>query len=401
MINVVLFDDPVLKVDLLPFTYTRPVSEVRCGILTIAEKWKLNLPGLYSYLTDSYLAEKFPLRHAEDSIFINGSLFPSKQLINSVTSLQPGEALYGEDEQLLALRTMSGWQPGFHPAQKPENYVHRIFENQFDQISRKWHIHQYNGSQIEADLERLKPESRFVAISDPFTYCYHSQNIFVEEGAEIRASVLNASSGPIYIGKNAVVQEGTSVQGPFALGEGAVLAQGTKIRPNTTVGPYCKVGGEVNNCVFFAYSNKGHDGYLGNSVLGEWCNLGANTNNSNLKNDFSNVKLFSYATGELEDTGLKNCGLYMGDFSKSGISSMFNTGTVVGVHANVFGAGFQDKFIPSFTWGGKAEGYTTYRLDKAMSVADLTMRSKNREFFGSDRKLLEEVHKRSALYRTR
>ena len=395
MLNIVLFDDPVVKVDLLPFTHTRPVALIRCGILTLEEKWRYHLDGSYSYLADTYLREKFQLKTSADNLYINGSIIPNSDLVSAVRSLSPNEAIYSPDERLLALRSPHEWKPG----QNPEAFRHSVFDGNFLQVSKKWHINQLNGSQIADDLALVSTRTSFKALTDPFTNCYHPEQIFVEEGAVVRASILNASDGPIYIGKNALVQEGSMIQGPFALGEGAVLAQGTKIRPNSSIGPYCKVGGEVNNSVFFGYSNKGHDGYLGNSVVGEWCNLGANTNNSNLKNDYSSVKLFSHATGELEDTGLANCGLYMGDYSKSGINTMFNTGTVTGVHVNVFGAGFQEKFIPSFTWGGKAEGYSTYRLDKALSVAKITADSKKQIFTEIDARLLEEVHKRTALYR--
>lgn len=397
MLNIILFDDPIVKVDLLPFTYTRPVALIRCGILTLEEKWQYSLEGSYSFLADAYLREKFPLTTTDDNLYINGSVIPDPGLVSAIGSLSAEEAIYSTDEQLLALRSRHEWKPGHNP----EAYSHRIFEKDFRQVSKKWHIHQLNGSEIAADLALISDRASFKPVSDPFTSCYHPERIFIEEGAVIRASVLNAGDGPIYIGKNALVQEGCMIQGPFALGEGAVLSQGTKIRPNTTVGPYCKVGGEVSNSIFFGYSNKGHDGYLGNSVVGEWCNLGANTNNSNLKNDYSSVKLFSYATGEPEDTGLVNCGLYMGDYSKSGINTMFNTGTVAGVHVNVFGAGFQEKFIPSFSWGGKAEGCCTYRLDKALSVARMTTKSKNQVFTEADAHLLGEIHKRSALYRVK
>lgn len=396
MAHIILFDDPVVKVDLLPFTYTRPVALLRCGILTLAEKWQHDLPGTYSYLTDPYLQGKFPAGPGpDDSLYINGSVIPAPEIVSAIRNLGRNEALYSTSEQLIALRSSDPWKPGH----TPEAFSHRVYENELRQVSKKWHINRLNGPEISADLERIAPQTSFLPVSDPFTICYRPDRVFIEEGAVIRASILNAADGPIYIGKNALIQEGSMIQGPFAIGEGAILAQGSKIRPNTTIGPYCKAGGEINNSVFFAFSNKGHDGYLGNSVIGEWCNLGANTNNSNLKNDYSNVKLFSYATGEPEDTGLANCGLYMGDYSKSGINTMFNTGTVVGVHVNVFGAGFQDKFIPSFSWGGKAEGYSTYRIDKALSVARMTAKSKNHPFTEADSLILEEIHKRSALYR--
>ena len=259
-----------------------------------------------------------------------------------------------------------------------------IFPGEYVAIQNLWDIFVENGTQIVSDYELLTANQTTQPLTDPHTRCYAPENIFIEKGVTIRAAILNAEDGPIYLGRNATISEGAIIQGPFALGEGAVIGQGAKIRPNTTVGPYCKVGGEVNNSVFFGYSNKGHDGYLGNSVIGEWCNLGANTNNSNLKNDFTNVKLYNYATQNLEDTGRIFCGLFMGDYTKAGISTMFNTGTVVGVNVNVFGAGFQPKHIPSFSWGGAAEGFAPYRFDKALTVIKETMR--RREFAFDDKR---------------
>lgn len=395
MLNLILFDDPKLKSQLLPFTYTVPVAELRCGILSIAEKWQYSLPGNVSYQTEDYLQEKYPQSLSDDNLFINGSVIPDDSLISAIRSLQLNEALLAGDGQVLALRSAKSWTP----EEGPESYKEVAYAKEFRQITQFWHINRLTGPEISADLERIKPHRKFISVPDPHTICYDPGNIFIEEGAKIKAAILNAETGPIYIGKNAQIQEGSTIQGPFAIGEGSILAQGSKIRPNCSIGHYCKVGGEVNQSVFFSYSNKGHDGYLGSSIIGNWCNLGANTNNSNLKNDYKSVKLFSHATAALEDTGLPQCGLYMGDYSKSGINTMFNTGTVVGVHVNVFGAGFQEKFVPSFTWGGKAEGYATYRLDKALAVAELTAKSKNHIFTETDRRILEEIYRRTEVYR--
>ena len=262
-------------------------------------------------------------------------------------------------------------------------------------IRHLWDIFVENAEQIRADFSRITAGRTSEPITDPFTRCYAPENVFIEPGATIRAAILNAENGPIYIGRDATISEGSIVIGPFSLGEGSTVNWGGKMRANTTIGPYCKVGGEIGNSVFLGYSNKGHDGFLGNSVIGEWCNLGANVNNSNLKNDYSNVKIYSYATHQLEDTGRAFCGLTMGDYTKAGISTMFNTGTVVGVSVNVFGGGFQYKHIPSFSWGGAADGFTTYRLDKALQVAAEAYGRRNRVFDDLDRNILKAIFDRS------
>ncbi|MGN7890346.1 putative sugar nucleotidyl transferase [Dyadobacter sp. 22481] len=369
MPSTILFDDPKIRIQLLPFTYTRPVAGIRCGIHTLAEKWADRCHTTVSFQTETYLAAKFPEHTSGDNLYINGALCPDEHLTGIVKGLPHGNALVSDKGEILAVRTYDAWKAS--EGTKSLSVVQ--YAEPFTMIRNVWDIFGQNGAQIKADYERIVSVRKSVGINDPFTHCYKQEHIFVEEGAVIKASILNAENGPIYIGKNALIQEGSMVQGPFAIGENGVLAQGTKIRPNTTVGPSSKVGGEVSNCVVFGYSNKGHDGYLGNSVLGEWCNLGANTNNSNLKNDHTNVKLHSYATNTLADTGLIFCGLMMGDYSKAGISTMFNTGTVVGVSVNVFGAGFQAKHIPSFSWGGATEGYCEYRFDKAFAVASDTV----------------------------
>ena len=308
-------------------------------------------------------------------------------LLPKSRSLPLNSALVSDQQEILAVRSAASWsvQAG------TESLDIRHYTESFTMIRNVWDIFLLNGSQIAVDFTRIKEQRESEPISDPFTHVYNADNVFVEKGAVIKASVLNAETGPIYIGRNALIQEGSMIQGPFAIGESSVLAQGTKIRPNSSIGPFSKLGGEVSNCVVFGYSNKGHDGYLGNSVLGEWCNLGANTNNSNLKNDHTNVKLHSYVSGSLADTGLTFCGLMMGDYSKAGISTMFNTGTVVGVSVNVFGAGFQAKHVPSFTWGGKAEGFTEYRLEKALSVARDTVGRKNIVFSETEENILRSV----------
>ena len=252
-----------------------------------------------------------------------------------------------------------------------------------------WDIFSKNDSAIRDDFSLLTEGRKSQPISSSNKFA-GSQQIFIEKGAVVECSVLNATNGPIYIGKNAEVMEGCLIRGPFALGENAVLKMGAKIYGATTIGPYCKVGGEVNNSVFQSNSNKAHDGFLGNSVIGEWCNLGADTNNSNLKNNYANVKIWSHATEEMVDTGMQFCGLFMGDHSKSGINTMFNTGTVVGVNANIYGSDFPIHFVPSFSWG-TAQGFSDYRLEKALEVAERVMARRNQKLTTSERKILSHI----------
>lgn len=393
MNSLILFDDPLFRTQLLPFTFTRPVAGIRCGIRTIAEKWSDFLQHPVVYQTEDYLASKFPTKAIEgNSLYINGALCPDDQLVNSIEKLPLESVLLSDQQEILAVHSALNWTPQVSIA----NLASVEYSASFVMIRSNCDIFAENGNQIKTDFNRVTAGRTSQPISDPHTICYNSDQIFIEEGASIKAAIINAETGPVYIGKNTIVAEGSSIQGPFGMLEGAALAQGAKIRPNTTIGPFSKMGGEVNNCVVFGFSNKGHDGYLGNAVLGEWCNLGANTNNSNLKNDFSNVKLYSYATDSLEDTGRTLCGLFMGDYSKAGISTMFNTGTVVGVNVNVFGAGFQPKHVPSFSWGGKAEGFSTYRLEKAFTVAYETVKRRNISFGDTERAILRYIFDKTA-----
>jgi len=384
MTNYVLYDDSNIREHLLPFTFTRPVSEIRCGIWTLTEKWCHFLEAKSSFLTEPYLQNKFPLVTTDDNVFLNGAVCATQSIANAVKKLSEGQVLVQKD-------LVVAYRSPFEVVNPKDELKPVVFENSVVVISHVWDIFTENSEQIKADFEAITQGRSTQPLTDLHTRCYAAEGIFIEEGAKIRASILNAENGPIYIGKNATINEGSIIIGPFSLGEGATVNWGGKMRMNTSVGPFCKVGGEVGNSVFFGYSNKGHDGFLGNSVIGEWCNLGANCNNSNLKNDFTNVKLYNYATHALEDTGRVFCGLFMGDFTKAGISTMFNTGTVVGVNANVFGAGFQSKHISSFTWGGAAEGYTEYRIEKALHVARETVSRRNEPFGEVEEDILRHI----------
>ena len=384
--NIVLFDDPLIRMDLMPFTLTRPVGAIRVGILTIQEKWEMRTGKPVSFSTESYLSKKFPRHAAPESLFVNGSLCPDTGLLQAILKLASGESLM-KGETLLATRGSSHQNPAI-PGQK--NY-----EADVTLIDKVWKIFQLNGSQIREDFHHVTQGRKSSPITDPHTKVYATENIFIEEGVQLHACVLNASTGPIYLGRNAEVQEGAIIRGPFSLGEESVVNMGAKIRGDTTVGPQCKVGGEISNAVFFARSNKAHDGFLGNSVIGEWCNLGADTNTSNLKNNYESVKLWSFSKKGFQDTGLMFCGLMMGDHSKCGINTMFNTGTVIGVSANIFGDGFPRNFIPSFSWGGAA-GFSTYQLSKVLQTASHAMQRRNVTLSDSDKQILSTIFDQTA-----
>jgi UDP-N-acetylglucosamine diphosphorylase/glucosamine-1-phosphate N-acetyltransferase len=376
--HVLLFDDPAIRPHLLPFTFTRPVAALRCGILTIAEKWQRHLAApTVGYLTQPYLQAKFPVCAdgvvTGPALVINGAVCPDAVLVKQVLALQPGQGLYC-DELLVAAHLADAAlvaelvQDGLREEKQVSEPV--------TVIDRPWQLFLRNGVEIRRDFALLTAGRTSQPINDPHTIVYGAENIFIEEGVKIRAAILNAEDGPIYLGKNSQVHEGAVIKGPLALCEGSHLNVGAKMRGDNTVGPFSKVGGEVSNSIIMGYSNKGHEGYLGNSVIGEWCNIGADTNTSNLKNNYAPVKIWSHAEKCFVDTGQTFCGLMMGDHSKAGINTMFNTGTVVGVGANIFGAGFPRTFIPSFSWGG-AGGFETFKLSKANEVAERVLARRN------------------------
>ena len=368
---------------LLPLTYTRPVAQLRCGILTIAEKYQKRGFDV-GYETEDYLQEKFP--SVQHDILVSGSVCPTNSFIDAITSLTEGQALI-QDDQLLAFK-------GANWADTPTEIF--PFNDVLNLIIRPWDIWTKNAAEMNIDFDVLTKD-RFSAPIDSSNTVF-GDRIFLEEGARVKASILNATSGPIYLAQNAEVMEGSIVRGGLALGAHSALKLGTKVYGATTLGPHCKVGGEINNSVILGYSNKGHDGFLGNSAIGEWCNLGADTNNSNLKNNYDEVKAWSYVDGRFSKTGKQFCGLIMGDHSKSGINTMFNTGTVVGVSANVYGAGFPRNFIPSFTWGGP-QGTTEYMIKKALDTANRMMQRRGLQVDDVERTILEKVYADSAQYR--
>jgi UDP-N-acetylglucosamine diphosphorylase/glucosamine-1-phosphate N-acetyltransferase len=379
--NLVLFDDPAIRINLLPFTFTRPAADIRIGIITIREKWEHYFGVKSSSLTEHYLQAKYPAQVGANNFLVNGALCPDENLVHAIKQLSIGQSLVSGTVVLAGhtstLDTAS--------AKEAVNYQHP-----YTLIDQPWKIFLNNAAELKKDFALITKGRKSAGIQDKHTIVYGEENIFIEEGADIKASVLNAESGPIYIGKNAVVQEGSLIRGSFALGEGSTVNMGAKMRGDSTIGPHCKVGGEISNSILFGFSNKGHDGFLGNSVLGEWCNLGADTNTSNLKNNYDQVKLWSYAKRGFINTGQQFCGLMMGDHSKCGINTMFNTGTVVGVSANVFGDGYPRNFVPSFSWGGAA-GFIPYQLNKAFETAERVMSRRHIELTTLDKEILKHI----------
>jgi UDP-N-acetylglucosamine diphosphorylase/glucosamine-1-phosphate N-acetyltransferase len=381
--NVILFDSN--RSNFYPLSYTRPISDFRIGILTIKEKWRHYYKNI-STKTEDYLVSKYPMRKQKENLWIDASVLPSKELKTELDSLRNGEVLESNGK-IIAFKNL-------HYSFKSLNKINTsILVNSIENI---WDIFSDNGREIEADFKLLTKARKSQKISDTNTVI--GKNIFMEKGAKISCSILNAENGPIYIGKNTEIMEGAIIRGPFAMCENAVLKMGAKIYGPTTLGPHCKVGGEVNNSVFFGYSSKAHDGFLGNSVIGEWCNLGADTNNSNLKNNYAEVKLWNYEMERFKKTGLQFCGLIMGDHSKCGINTMFNTGTVIGVSANIFGSGFPRNFIPSFRWGGTS-GFQVYKLPKVFEVASKVFERRKLDFDENEQNILSEVYDMTKRYR--
>ena len=362
----------------LPLTFTRPLSEIRIGILTVKEKWDRALNTICVYETTPYLSKKFPGSEKE-GIRIFSNYCPDAQLVKAILDLKPGQSLSRKGKEI------AFYKDAKQPAVTIE-YNAEVFE-----LANIWDIFQKNAQAIQSDFDAITKGRTSQPLSNSVTVLGDKKLIFLEEGARAEACILNTANGPIYIGKEAEIMEGSVVRGALALCEHSTLKLSTKIYGATTVGPYSKVGGEVSNSVILGYSNKGHDGFLGNSVLGEWCNLGADTNNSNLKNNYGNVKLFSYAKNKQVDTGLQFCGLIMGDHSKSGINTMFNTGTVVGVGSNIYGGGFPSTVIPNFSWGGSA-GFEDYKLEKLFETAERVFERRGLKFSDLDKEILSFVY---------
>ena len=367
----------------------RPVGDIRIGILTIREKWEKRLNAKTSSLTDNYLSRKYPTIKEDTNVLINGSVCPTDEIIELVQKLEPGQTIIS-GETIIALH-MSAEEldrPGDPPAEGIQEL--EVKERPL-QVSHTWEIFSKNDIALREDFDFLTKGRKSYPLNKTNVVLGDNQ-VFLEKGAKVNCAVLNTTNGPVYIGEGAEVMEGSMLRGPIAICDHAQVKMLAKLYGPTTIGPYSRVGGEVNNSMIFGYSNKAHDGFLGHSVIAEWCNLGADTNTSNLKNTYDCVRLWSYSKQTFVNTHLQFCGLIMGDHSKSGIATMFNTGTVVGVNSNIFGPGFQRNFIPSFTWGGTT-GHSGYKLEKALEVAEAVFKRRGITFDETERALLTDIYR--------
>lgn len=363
MNNYILFDDQS-RISLRPLTFFRPVSAIRIGILTISEKWEIYLQAKVSHLTEMYLQEKFPLHVGNHNFLINGSVLPDHELVNEILSLEADTSLMAGNTLLalhLTAENLKHFRSGSAPALKAIQS-----KATFVKLENTWDIFSHNKAEIVRDFNLVTKNRKSAGLSA--TNQVLGSNYFVEEGASVECSSINTLKGPVYIGKDVEVMQGCHIEGPVALCEHAVLKMGALVYKGTTLGPHCKVGGEINNSILMGYSSKAHDGFLGDSVISEWCNLGAGTTTSNLKNNYEPVKQWNYGESKFVSTGLQFCGLVMGDHCKTGISSMFNSGTTAGVCSNIFGVSYHRNFIPSFVWGGTS-GFRKHKLDEALDTA--------------------------------
>lgn len=396
--NIILFDLPAVRENLLPLSYTRPIADFLVGITTLRKKWESFLAGEFSYSTVGYLSEKYPMKAAEENLFIASNIIATEQLARRLVSLEPGEVLMADT--MAGQRVLVGFKGG---ANRLDEVIHSmpagiVYEEKVDAINYVYDIFLLNGRQIEADFDVLTAGREGQSIPWSNTVIGDPERIYIESGAIVEGVVLNASHGPIYVGRHVEIMEGSCLRGPIALGEHSTVNMGTRIYPGTSLGPWCKVGGELNNVVIFGFTNKAHDGFLGNAVIGEWCNLGAGCVASNLKNDYTEIKLWNYPSHRFLRTGLQFCGLIMADHSKAGINTMFNTATVVGVGVNIHGSGFPRNFIASFSEGGPS-GFTDLPMEKFFDIAKRMMARRGRSLSEADNRIFHAIRELAENYK--
>ena len=379
-----VFSDAQYWEDFLPLTFTKPISELRCGILTFAERWEKLLDIRDKrYITEEYLEVKYPRYEKKESLLIVPNFLPTEKVLDQIKNLQFGEALVYENELLVAKINLENF--GLHQIEKMTDIEEEltVFKHPTDLFS-------FNEKAINFDFDLLTNGRISQSLSETNGFLGNKEDLFIEEGAEIEFATINAKTGKIYIGKNAEVMEGCNLRGPIALCEGAKFNLGAKIYGATTIGPYSKIGGEVNNIVVQGYSNKGHDGFVGNSVIGEWCNFGADTNSSNLKNNYSEVKLWSYKHKKFVGTGLQFTGVIMGDHAKTAINTQLNTGTIIGVAANIFKTGFPPNLVDNFSWGGM-RGDEKFTINKVYEVAEKMMNRRKISLTQADKDIFLKI----------
>lgn len=396
--NIILFDLPAVRENLLPLSYTRPIADFLVGITTLRKKWESFLAGEFSYSTVGYLSEKYPMKAAEENLFIASNIIATEQLARRLVSLEPGEVLMADT--MAGQRVLVGFKGG---ANRLDEVIHSmpagiVYEEKVDAINYVYDIFLLNGRQIEADFDVLTAGREGQSIPRSNTVIGDPERIYIESGAIVEGVVLNASHGPIYVGRHVEIMEGSCLRGPIALGEHSTVNMGTRIYPGTSLGPWCKVGGELNNVVIFGFTNKAHDGFLGNAVIGEWCNLGAGCVASNLKNDYTEIKLWNYPSHRFLRIGLQFCGLIMADHSKAGINTMFNTATVVGVGVNIHGSGFPRNFIASFSEGGPS-GFTDLPMEKFFDIAKRMMARRGRSLSEADNRIFHAIRELAENYK--
>ncbi len=373
--------------NLLPLTFTRGIGDLRVGIFTIVEKWEMFLGAKGYQLVPEFLKKKYAPVPEGETWVIRAGVLPDGSLTEEIQKLKPNQVLVSKGQWIAALTSgtvLKYNEESFNGFETVECL------SEIRQIEFPWHLFKLNGVELTSDFNLIDATVPSATLSSTNKIIGNGR-IYIHPTATVEASVLNTIGGDIYIGPHAEIMEGCLIRAPFALGEHSTLKMGAKIYGATTIGPYCKVGGELHNVVIIGYTNKAHDGFLGNAVIGEWCNLGADTNNSNLKNNYAEVKIWNYPQQKFIKTGLQFCGLIMGDHSKCGINTMFNTGTVVGVSANIFGAGFPRTFVPSFSWGG-ALGFKNYQIETALETARLVLERRNMKLSQVDKDILNHVH---------
>ncbi len=376
--HIILADDPEIAQSLLPLTFTRPVSELLLGLNTLRRKWELLLPGLYLYSTAEYLQEIYPnAKPEDDTIVIASHIIASQRLADTVALLLPGEALT-KDNKVIAY------------CGNPERLI--PYPGEITAIEYPYDLFIHNAEEIRSDFELLTQTHSSAPLSKTCTVIGTSARIFLAEGAKAEGVTFNTELGPIYIGPGAEIMEGSCLRGPVAILDHSTVNMMTRIYGATTIGRHCKVGGEINNIVMHDFTNKAHDGFLGNAVIGSWCNLGAGCVASNLKNDYSEIKLWHYPTRRFRRSGLQFCGLIMGDHSKAGINTMFNTATTVGVGVNIHGTGYPRNFVGSFSEGGATSGYNEVPLSKFFAIARRVLARRQMELTPALERLFTTLH---------
>lgn len=404
MQHIIIYDTKQDFGNLLPITFTRPVSNIRVGITTLREKWEALLPGLYCVETADFMSDVFPceVKEGEQTLHVRSSVIPTAQMAAEIDALKSGEKLVDADGEWIAYRGCKA-----DPEVEEDDFAVKVYGGECRRLGYVYDIFLLNDYALRLDFRRLTlgresavPDASNVIIGN-FTDADSLPQLFLEEGAVVEGATLNLRGGPIYIGKDAKVMEGSCVRGSLALCEGAQVRMGAKVYGATTLGPYCKAGGEVSNVVMTGYSNKSHEGYLGNAVIGEWCNIGAGVNASNLKNDYSKIRIWNYIQQRFMRTDLQFCGLIMGDHSKAGVNSMFNTATVLGVGVNVYGSGFPRVFVPSFSEGSASAGFSDVSLQKFFDIAARVMGRRSHEISEKERKVYEHIYQYSQSHKKR